>query len=95
MPSGDSMVVEKPSLMNLEQGTKVKTAAETTKLLNQAIYQDIAVNGNTGIENRLDKLYSAVKHKQESHFTWNERGFSNYVRNGSSITRYMQKKGRR
>lgn len=93
MPSGQSMLVEKPSLVNLEKGTKVHTNRETEQLLNKAIYNEIAINKGGEID--TDKIVRAIKNKQESHFAWNERGFSNYVRNGNSITRYMNKKGRR
>jgi hypothetical protein len=93
--NGQMFMADKPQLFDFKGGETVYNNTETERMINGAIYRDIAVNGNQGVEDRIDKLTKAVMHKKENHFSWNERGFGNYVRTGSGITRYMQKKGRR
>lgn len=94
-PNGESLLVNEPTLMNLQGGEKIKTAQETQQILNKAIYNDIAVNGNEGIESRLDKLYLAIKNKKELHASWDARGFGLSLSQGISRTHIQNKKGRR
>jgi len=95
MPSGESMLIDKPQIMNLEKGTAIKTADQTQQLLNKAIYNDIAINGNEGIENRLDKLYGAIKGQSKEVTSFDDNGIKRYLQSGNSITRYQNKRGRK
>jgi hypothetical protein len=69
---------------------------ETERMINGAIYRDIAVNGsNAGIEDRLDNLTKTIKNKKEFDLNIDEDGFLIRSRTASSQTTHLNKLARK
>ena len=93
--SGEQYLAKEKQIVNFSGGEKVDTAADTQRLLNSAIYNDIAVNGNNGLETRIDKLISEVKNLNQLNVNFDEKGMTIYAQQGKSITKYLNSKGRK
>jgi len=69
--------------------------ADTERMLNAAIYKDIAVNGNEGVESRLDSLLHEIKNQPKEVTVFDDNGIQRYLQNGNSKTIYLNKKARK
>jgi hypothetical protein len=94
--SGGSMfMADKPQLMDMKGGETVYNNADTERMLNAAIYKDVAVNGNEGVENRLDTLINKIANQPKEMFSIDADGFKHYLISGNSKTKYLNRKGRK
>jgi TP901 family phage tail tape measure protein len=88
---GSAYLAENKQLVNLQGGEKISTAQETQRLLNSAIYNDITMNGNGGIEKRLDKMVlnldKLVDKKNEPTINIINRYDSRYIKRHERMSR--------
>ena len=93
--NGQFRLAEGKQITNLQGGEKIYNNRETEQMLNAAIYKDIAVNGNEGIENRLDSLIHAFKNQPREVTSFDDEGIRRSLINGNSSTHYLNRKGRK
>jgi hypothetical protein len=92
---GKFTLASTPQLMDMQGGEKVYNNRDTERMLNAAIYKDIAINGNEGIENRLDGIANDLKNLKQVNVNFDADGFNMFAQKGNSITHYVNRKSRK
>jgi hypothetical protein len=93
--SGEQYLAKEKQVVNFSGGERVDTAADTQRLLNSAIYNDIVINGNNGMETRMDRMISKLENLNQLNVNFDEKGMTIYAQQGKSITKYLNSKGRK
>ena len=87
--SGNMFMADSQQLYDFKGGEKVYKNTDTERMINQAIYADIAQNGNEGIESRLDSLVNKMDNLKQLHVDITEHGLRQFTKKGNSTTTYL------
>ncbi|WBC28470.1 hypothetical protein RPMD05_83 [Rhodobacteraceae phage LS06-2018-MD05] len=95
MPTGESMLFEKPTIINTPGGEEILNHQDTIKAMNGALMNDIAINGNKGIEDRLDNITRAFKNQPKEVTIFDDEGIKRHLMSNNGKVTYLNSKGRK
>lgn len=93
-PDGKTWLAENKGIYDLKEHSKVIPHEQTQQILNSAIMNDIAINGNKGLEDRIDELIYATKNQPREVTSFDDQGIQRYLMSGNSKVNYLNRKGK-